>query len=77
MIQLLESKTVAFHQKFSADLRALISISSQKPMELGYSWEIGQLEDHVKINDGLGATIFLSLDLCSTPKVTYVTHSSA
>jgi hypothetical protein len=55
--------------RISEDLRALNSLSSQTPKELGYSWETGQLEDHVKVDDGLEKPFYLPLDLCSTLKV--------
>jgi hypothetical protein len=55
--------------RISEDLRAMNSLSSQMPKELGYSWETDQLEDHVKIDDGLEKPFYLPLDLCSTPKV--------
>jgi hypothetical protein len=54
----------------SQDLRALSSLSSKTPKDLGYSWETGQLEDHVKVDDGLEKPFYLPIDLCSTPKVT-------
>ena len=53
----------------SDELRVLNSLSSQTPKHLGYSWETGQLEDHVKIDDGLEKPFYLPLDLCSTPEV--------
>ncbi len=53
----------------SEDLRVLNSLCSQTPKDLGYCWETGQLEDHVKIDDGLEKPFYLPLDLCSTPEV--------
>ncbi|KAH8749296.1 hypothetical protein BGZ57DRAFT_969057, partial [Hyaloscypha finlandica] len=50
------------------DLRALSSLSSKTPKDLGYSWETGQLEDRVKVDDGLEKPFYLPIDLCSTPK---------
>ncbi|KFY14081.1 hypothetical protein V492_02861 [Pseudogymnoascus sp. VKM F-4246] len=34
------------------ELRALTSLHFQTPKDLGHCWETGQLEDHVKIDDG-------------------------
>ena len=53
----------------SEDIRALKAISSQTPKSLGYCWETGELEDHVKIDDGLEKPFYLPLDLCSSPQV--------
>jgi hypothetical protein len=54
----------------SEDIRALHSMSSQTPKALGYCWETDQLEDHVKVDDGLEKPFYLPMDLCSTPKAT-------
>jgi hypothetical protein len=40
------------------------------PKDLGYFWETGQLEDRVKVDDGLEKPFYLPIDLCSTPEVT-------
>ncbi|KUJ08875.1 uncharacterized protein LY89DRAFT_328516 [Mollisia scopiformis] len=50
------------------DVQSLISISSQKPKDLGYPWETGQTGEYVKIDDGLEKPFYLPFDLCSTPK---------
>ncbi|KAN0090555.1 hypothetical protein V8E51_019134 [Hyaloscypha variabilis] len=50
------------------DIRALKAMSSQTPKSLGYYWETGEVEDHVKIDDGLEKPFYLPLDLCSTPQ---------
>lgn len=42
---------------------------SQTPKSLGYCWETGELEDHVKVDDGLDKPFYLPFDLCSTPEV--------
>jgi hypothetical protein len=56
--------------QISEDLRTLGSLSSHTPKALGYCWETGQLEGHVKVDDGLDQPFYLPIDLCSTPKVT-------
>jgi len=53
----------------SEDIRALKAMSSQTPKSLGNYWETGEVEDHVKIDDGLEKPFYLPLDLCSTPQV--------
>ncbi|KAF2276576.1 HET-domain-containing protein [Westerdykella ornata] len=42
---------------------------TNKPKQLGYPWETGMLEDHLKIDDGLGAEYFLPVSLCETLEV--------
>lgn len=50
---------------------------SLKPKDLGYPWETGTPDQHIRIDDGLDPRYFLPLDFCSSPKV-YITigHSS-
>lgn len=42
-----------------------------RPKELGFPWEIGVPEDHLRIDDGLGAEYFLPVELCETPEVLF------
>jgi hypothetical protein len=57
-------------QQFVKDLRTIASLPSQKPKELGFEWERGQPEDHIQVDDGLGPTFYLPLDLCCSLEVT-------
>ncbi|KAH7419727.1 hypothetical protein BKA64DRAFT_24013 [Cadophora sp. MPI-SDFR-AT-0126] len=38
------------------------------PKQLGYHWEAGERERHLKIDDGLDEPFFIPLDLCSNPE---------
>jgi hypothetical protein len=59
------------------DIRTLTAMTAQMPTSLGYFWETGELEDHIRIDDGLEKPFFLPLTLCSTPQVsTFITINS-
>jgi hypothetical protein len=52
-------------------VQQLLHQLQRRPKELGFPWETDTPENHLKIDDGLGAEYFLPVELCETPKVTH------
>lgn len=64
----LEKKFAAL-QLLEIETQSLIKTLSERPKEIGFPWEGGAPEDHVKVDDGLNTPYYVPIDLCRTPKV--------
>lgn len=66
---MLVSSTKEVHHTLKNEFHSLKALISQIPKELGYPWEVGNIEDHIRVDDGLGPPFVLPRDLCSSPMV--------
>ncbi|KAH7166373.1 hypothetical protein EDB81DRAFT_284783 [Dactylonectria macrodidyma] len=53
------------HVETQKMIQSIQGVSSRHPKELGYPWETN---NHICVDDGLGESFFLPVDLCLTPK---------
>lgn len=52
------------------DVKLLADHRTQRPKELGYAWEYGNLAaDHILVDCGLGQPFYLPPDLCNSKNV--------